>query len=213
MLIWNIFLHKIPCWGKNFLLKEALSLLYDRLSKYMTYASFPGSFSIFYAFNTLRPRQNGCHFADDTFNHIFVTENVGISIKFPLKFVPKGLINNIQALVQIMAWRRPGDKPLSEPVMVSLLTHICVTRPQWVKCCWWLKLLWFVSDYLYSFGKAASSKVAETAKQVKDAVEEKVGNLWRWAGNCLTEDSQNLFFSNIKCKNHFTIKFCTSTDI
>ena len=31
-----------------------------------------------------------------------------------------------------MAWRRPGDKPLSEPVMVSLLTHICVTRPQWV---------------------------------------------------------------------------------
>ena len=31
-----------------------------------------------------------------------------------------------------MAWRRPGDKPLSEPTMVSLLTHICVTRPQWV---------------------------------------------------------------------------------
>ena len=32
-----------------------------------------------------------------------------------------------------MAWRRPGDKPLSEPMMVSLLTHLCVTRPQWVK--------------------------------------------------------------------------------
>ena len=31
-----------------------------------------------------------------------------------------------------MAWRRPGDKPLSEPMMVSSLTHICVTRPQWV---------------------------------------------------------------------------------
>ena len=51
---------------------------------------------------------------------------------FSLKFVPKCPINNIPALVQIMAWRRPGDKPLSEPVMVSLLTHICVTRPQWV---------------------------------------------------------------------------------
>ena len=50
-----------------------------------------------------------------------------------MKFVPKGPINNIQALVQIMAWRRPGDKPLSEPMMVSLTTHICVTRPQWVK--------------------------------------------------------------------------------
>ena len=49
-----------------------------------------------------------------------------------MKFVPKGPINNIPALVQIMAWRRPGDKPLSEPIMVSLPTHICVTRHQWV---------------------------------------------------------------------------------
>ena len=49
-----------------------------------------------------------------------------------LKFVPKGSINNIPALGQIMAWRRPGDKPLSEPMMDSLPTHICVTRPQWV---------------------------------------------------------------------------------
>ena len=32
-----------------------------------------------------------------------------------------------------MGWRRSGNKPLSEPMMVSLLTHICVTRPQWVK--------------------------------------------------------------------------------
>ena len=31
-----------------------------------------------------------------------------------------------------MAWRRPGDKPLSEPMIVSVLTQICVTRPQWV---------------------------------------------------------------------------------
>ena len=83
-------------------------------------------------FNTLRPRQNGRHFADDTFSRIFVNKNVRISIKFSLKFVTKGPINNIPALVQIMAWRRPGDKPLSEPVMVSLLTHIYVTRPQWV---------------------------------------------------------------------------------
>ena len=50
-----------------------------------------------------------------------------------LKFVPRGPMNNIPALVLIMAWRRPGDKPLSEPMMASLLTHIWVTRPQWVK--------------------------------------------------------------------------------
>ena len=82
--------------------------------------------------NTLRPRQNGRHFADDIFNRIFLNENIWIPIKISLKFVPKGSINNNPALVQILAWRRPGDKQLSEPMMVNLLTHICVTRPQWV---------------------------------------------------------------------------------
>ena len=76
------------------------------------------------------PKQNGRRFADDTFKRIFLNENVTISIKISLKFVPKGSINNNPSLVQIMAWRRPGDKPLSEPMMVSLTTHICVTRPQ-----------------------------------------------------------------------------------
>ena len=85
-----------------------------------------------YKVNILRPRQNGCRFADDTFKRIFWNENVRTSIKISLKFVPKGPINNNPALVQIMAWCRSGDKPLSEPMMVSLLTHICVTRPQWV---------------------------------------------------------------------------------
>ena len=82
--------------------------------------------------NTLRPRQNGRHFPDDIFKWIFVNENVWISIKISLKFVPRGPVNNIPTLVQVMAWRRPGDKPFSEPMMVRLPTHICVTRPQWV---------------------------------------------------------------------------------
>ena len=76
--------------------------------------------------------QNGRHFANDTFKRIFLNENVRISNKISPKFVPEGPINNIPALVQIMAWRRPGDKPLSEPMVVSSLTHICVTWPQWV---------------------------------------------------------------------------------
>ena len=82
--------------------------------------------------NTLRPRQNGRHFAGDIFKCIFLNENAWIQIKISLKFVPQGPVNNIPALVQIMAWRRPGDKPLSGPMMVGLPTHICVTRPQWV---------------------------------------------------------------------------------
>ena len=73
--------------------------------------------------NTLRPRQNGRHFPDDIFKCIFFNENLSISLKISLKFVPKVRINNVPALVQIMAWRRPGDKPLSEPMMVSTLTH------------------------------------------------------------------------------------------
>ena len=48
---------------------------------------------------------------------LFFNENVKIFIKISLKFVPKGPINNIAALVQIMACRRPGDKPLSEAMM------------------------------------------------------------------------------------------------
>ena len=85
-----------------------------------------------FIFNSLRPRQNGCLFADDTFKRIFLNENIRILTNNSLKFVPKGLISNIPALVLIMAWRRPGDKPLTEPMLVRSLTHICVTRPQWV---------------------------------------------------------------------------------
>ena len=85
------------------------------------------------ALNTLRQRQDGRHFADDILKCNFLNGNVWIPIKISLKFVLIGPIDNIPALVQIMAWRRPSDKPLSEPMMVSLPTHICVTRPQWVK--------------------------------------------------------------------------------
>ena len=61
---------------------------------------------------------------DDIFKCIFLKENVRISIKIPLKFVPKGPINNFAALVQIMAWRRP--------MMVKSPMHIGIIRPQWV---------------------------------------------------------------------------------
>ena len=65
--------------------------------------------------DTLRLRQNVRHFADDTFKRIFLNENIRISIKISLKFVLKCPINNISALVEIMAWPRPGGKPLCEP--------------------------------------------------------------------------------------------------
>ena len=83
--------------------------------------------------NTLRPRQNDRHFPDDILKCMFLNENIWILLKCLVKFVPNVAIDNILSLVQIMAWRRPGSKPLSETIMVNSLTHKCVTRPQWVK--------------------------------------------------------------------------------
>ena len=108
--------------------------LFIALSQYVTLRfsepNQPHWLKIPYILNTLRPRQHG-YFPDDIFECIFLKENVWIPIKISLKFVPKSQTNNIPALIQIMAWRRQGEKPLSEPMMVRLPTHICVTRPQW----------------------------------------------------------------------------------
>ena len=86
--------------------------------------------------------------AGDIFKSVFLNENVWISINISLKFVPKGSINNITALFQIMAWYRPRAKPLSEPMMDSLLTHICVTRPEWVQVCHYRSIF----DWVYNSG-------------------------------------------------------------
>ena len=63
-----------------------------------------------YRINTLRPRQNARHFADDIFKLIFLNKNVKNATKYSLKFVLEGPINNMPALVQIMAiiWTSGG---------------------------------------------------------------------------------------------------------
>ena len=55
---------------------------------------------------------------DDIFNHIFLNENDRIPIQIPLKYVPINSIDNKPALVHVMSWRRQGDKPLSEPMLI-----------------------------------------------------------------------------------------------
>ena len=77
-------------------------------------------------------KQNGAeaHIADGIFKRVSLNENFWIVNEIWLKYVLSDLIVNMAALVQIMAWRRPGAKPLSESMVVSLLTHICITRPQ-----------------------------------------------------------------------------------
>ena len=48
-----------------------------------------------------------------------MTANFCILIRVSLKFVPSGPIDNKAALVQVMAWRRTGDKPLPEPMLTQ----------------------------------------------------------------------------------------------
>ena len=59
--------------------------------------------------------------ADDIFKCIFLNENYRIAIRISLKFVPKNLMDNNPALVQIMAWHQTDDKPLPE-VMLAQFT-------------------------------------------------------------------------------------------
>ena len=75
--------------------------------------------SLFISLKHIEAEQNVCYFSEDMFKCIFLNENVWIPLKISLMFVPKISINYILALVQIVVWRRPGDKLQSELMMVS----------------------------------------------------------------------------------------------
>ena len=92
----------------------------------MIYILFDALFCCGYiiSFNILWPGGNSWHFTDNIFKCIFLNEDLWISINISLKFVPEGHIHNIPALVQVMAWHWPGGKPLSEPILVILLTYM-----------------------------------------------------------------------------------------
>ena len=96
---------------------------------------FPAVFPI-NKVNTLMPRPNGRQFRSQHFQMDFLEWKLINWFKISLKFLTRVWINNIPSFVQIMVWRQLGDKTLSEPMMFSLLNHIC-TRPQWVDMRYW----------------------------------------------------------------------------
>ena len=49
--------------------------------------------------NTLQPGKNAYDFSDDIFKYLFFRENVLKMIEISLKFIPRGPIDNIPALV------------------------------------------------------------------------------------------------------------------
>ena len=96
--------------------------------------------------NTSSWTQNGCHLADNIFKIIFLNEKKThcVLIEMSLKYVTKGAINNKPALVQMMAWHRTGDKPLSEPMTADVYWCIYVIWLQWDNVLWALCLnLWW----------------------------------------------------------------------
>ena len=64
----------------------------------------------------LRLEQNGRHFADDSFKHIFMNECVCFFSQISLKFIPMGPIVNKSASVHVIAWRPTGDNPSPVPM-------------------------------------------------------------------------------------------------
>ena len=58
-------------------------------------------------------------FRDNIFKCILLNENFWLSPKNSLKYVPWGQIVSKPSLVQIMGFRRTGDKPLFEPMVVQ----------------------------------------------------------------------------------------------
>ena len=146
----NLFkwcIHEISC--ENCLLLNCDSKRYFRdietsaLKSHEQYWQHWGDRGLLWRFNSLlRPRKNGRHFPDDVFKLFLLHENAWISLIMSLKFAPKVPINNIPALIQIMAWRRRGDKPLSELMMVNLMTHIYLTTNK-VGMNYWLYVIIF----------------------------------------------------------------------
>ena len=87
---WRPFCLGLKCVKNNFPANCFVSKLHLSQDDYTFQAAF---------LNALRSRQNGRHFTDDILKCILLNENVWTSIKIPLKFVPRGAINNIPALV------------------------------------------------------------------------------------------------------------------
>ena len=67
-----------------------------------------------------------------TYQNLLYCKKIVLFIQISLKIVSKGPIYNKHTLMQIMAWRWVGNKPLSDQWWPGLLMHKCITRPKWV---------------------------------------------------------------------------------
>ena len=78
--------------------------------------------------NMYRPEQTGRPFGNDIVKPIFMNPHHYVLIKISQKFVPGCPVENKPALVQVIAWRQPGDEPLPEPILMadwSIYIYMC----------------------------------------------------------------------------------------
>ena len=109
--------------------------MFMQMFTWMQWSGCPSHNMIFQDFfNTLRHWDKMDTISQMTFSNAFSWKKMfEYRLKFQWSLFLRVQLTISQALVQIMAWRRPGDKPLSEPMMARLPMHICFTRPQWIK--------------------------------------------------------------------------------
>ena len=75
-----------------------------------------------------------------------------IPIEISLRIVPRGPINNILALVPIMAWRHSGDKPLSETMIALGLNELKIPAEHLAFMAWLIKNLPARHFVIYKMG-------------------------------------------------------------
>ena len=63
--------------------------------------------------------------ADNIYKYIFLNENDRIPIRISLKFILRSPNDKKPLLVQVMAWRRTGNKSLPE-LMLNQFTDTCM---------------------------------------------------------------------------------------
>ena len=106
-----------------------------------------------------------------------------ILIKILLKFVPKGPIDNISALVEIMAWRQIGAKILSQPMLTRFtVAYTCSTRGRWVNSSWPSYAMWL---------QRSGSSQSSTKPLPESMLTYHKGGLWHSLDNNLTHWARN----------------------
>ena len=131
-------LHCMVFWG---LQKHPIRFVFGRLQGYTQFklscvlVCFRSMSIMVVSFASLRPRQNDGHWAENIFKCIFLNQNYRILNQISLQFVTCGTTDNDLILVQITAWQRTCDKPLSEPMVSKYKQKIAGER--YCECTLW----------------------------------------------------------------------------